>query len=1745
MVTSVAATLAVPAAVTGIPVAQAESNEAPSTTQLIVKMKEDQPSVQQLTRSVNAVVENIQVVETSKSMELVEVVSENKIDKDIQVVEASENFVVIDVDSSKIGEISETLINYENVEYVEENKIYSIAATNDTYADSQWNLKAINAEEAWADLDGTPNLSENDVVVAVLDTGVQHDHEDLEGRILDGASFVGQEVADKGADDQGHGTFVSGFIAANADNELGIAGVTGNQNVKILPVKVMDKNGSGTALDIAKGIDYAVAKDVDVINMSLSGEYSETIDKAVQKAADAGIVVVAASGNGGGNADVSFPAALPNVISVGALAANDQHYTRSNVGETVDLTAPGAGVLSTSMTTEKYTTGSGTSYAAPHVSAVAALYKLKNPNASAIEIEEALKVTAKDLGTAGWDAKTGYGKVDAAAALAGNVKIKTAGFTLPKANAELLGSTTIQLSITDITDVKEVKLYADGTEISTNESPTNTPTFDWDTTKVEDGDYTLKAVLVDANGAEMEAITREVKVFNKAVSGYMFDVKTPTGTTAKAANVMLYEKVEAENGTYSYKEVWTGLTDSEGIVRVPSYVGTDLKTLQVLVQGTFDASADEGNTWFMYNREVATTGTVELSSNNTVPLALKTTDTNNNELPGAEYFIAMQDKNGVELTAPKQINNSNAELSPTVYVDKGVYDIHSYFKAQEGTYFLSSTNTQVTDTATIAFNAADAGEIAVNDTDESQVENAVLYLYNNDVTSIFGSGQVISGKKFFVTPGDYQYMVEAEVKDTIENKENWIYVFENNKNIAKVTKGAKTEVQVGGALALTKLESDYASLKRYYTQRGLDYVERDETKDIAHKIDGAFYTTQEFTDAYGNMLVGLRRGSLSSEDAIYQKNIETGETTTFEDGEATVSAIDFGNIYAKYKVVNKANGKTILDSYAKNPANAANRGYYWYAFWVTTSSDITAGTHEVSLELDPTPLSPNGLSKSIKVEMQDSSVDLQIQDTAGVSKQAYVTLMSATKDEHGDYSWDTHLTKWTDANKKLSIPTNFKTSAKNVAIIRYSMPSGEYAYLFKDFEDVEDLNTTIVIPNNMQKVAINAYNGDAALTGVSTKQWLIKHAVEIDGQTVYATANNLQNYKKDSIYLAPGSYTFEGNYVSLPDKDLKRSNYYFLNPDVEIKGSGTNEVKFDTSKLAKVNVHADTEGFTDVRGAIVYPYNKYSDAFTSTLRVGHEFYVPANLDMNLQVQLGYGDKESTDVIWNYFLSKGTQTFKENEEIDWTVGGQFSAQVDLAETRFAPGTIQLEGHAAIKDSHDNNITSVLVNKTSDYSISEDNEKIYILKNGEIIEATVDAEGAYTIAHSEAPAADTKSFKPVLKVYNAQNEVLFEKADLSYYTAFNHITLNNLVAGSYRAEIALAASPQGPIASAKNYGVFNVVAPAISGGTGTGTGSNTTTPGDGSATSPTPAPVENGTTQAISPEAIQQNKELEVQLNNVKVTIPTQQLAAVAHTVTIEEIDGKLHFSVSANNEEVQLNDYVKLEFSSTPFTNSKKFAFVRVLEDGTFAAIPHTLKDGIVTMQTRKGGTFAINEEQKPFADLVNNGFADYIQELTLRAIINGTSDTTFEPNTASTRAHFASVLARALDLSASKKSTFTDTKGKWFEKEVQALFETGIVRGKDSATFDPNAPVTREQAALMLVRVIEFLNIDANATDEKINSFTDINSISPEAQEAVQLLQKLGIFTGNNDGSFAPKGQLTRGQMAKIMYKILELAKFL
>lgn len=288
---------------------------------------------------------------------------------------------------------------------------------NDRFFAQQWNLPMVRAPEAW-------NLSggSEDVVVAILDTGILPGHPDLAGRLLPGYDFISRpdsaddgdtrrdpDPTDTGTLDSSrlHGTHVAGIIGAVTGNRLGIAGI--DQRCRLLPVRVLGvRNGDGIDSDISDAVRWSAGipvgdlpppvRPADVLNLSFGGPVlSFTLQRAVQQAVAHGALVVVAAGNGGDDARTYSPGGLDDVVSVGAVGRDGKRAAYSNYGPRVDLLAPGGsadligdedagftveGVLSTyrddglrEKPEDEYTYGvlSGTSQAAPHVSAAAAL----------------------------------------------------------------------------------------------------------------------------------------------------------------------------------------------------------------------------------------------------------------------------------------------------------------------------------------------------------------------------------------------------------------------------------------------------------------------------------------------------------------------------------------------------------------------------------------------------------------------------------------------------------------------------------------------------------------------------------------------------------------------------------------------------------------------------------------------------------------------------------------------------------------------------------------------------------------------------------------------------------------------------------------------------------------------------------------------------------------------------------------------------------------------------------------------------------------------------------------------------------------------------------------------------------------------------------------------------------------------------------------------------------------------------
>lgn len=280
---------------------------------------------------------------------------------------------------------------------------------NDSLIANEWHLNKIAASAAWAVTQGTSNI-----IVAVLDSGVNAAHPDLAGELLPGYNFVWNNANPD--DDFGHGTAVTGSIVAAGNNGAGVAGVA--WGCRVLPVKVMDASGMASHSTIAQGIEYAVEHGARVINLSMGGDMnSSTLQEAINYAWSNNVIVIAAAGNTGGTTP-QYPAACDHVVAVSATDQNDARAWFSTYGTFVSLAAPGVAIWTTERDlANPYAAWSGTSFASPIVAAVAGLVASVNPALSNAGIVELLKQSADDLGSAGSDPVFGFGRVNAYRAL--------------------------------------------------------------------------------------------------------------------------------------------------------------------------------------------------------------------------------------------------------------------------------------------------------------------------------------------------------------------------------------------------------------------------------------------------------------------------------------------------------------------------------------------------------------------------------------------------------------------------------------------------------------------------------------------------------------------------------------------------------------------------------------------------------------------------------------------------------------------------------------------------------------------------------------------------------------------------------------------------------------------------------------------------------------------------------------------------------------------------------------------------------------------------------------------------------------------------------------------------------------------------------------------------------------------------------------------------------------------------------
>lgn len=320
----------------------------------------------------------------------------------------AENLYTADSEEEIYSLVDPSLIEYVEPNYIVE--LYDISG--DTYYNSQWHIPTLGVENVWQKFD---NLAP--VTVAVIDSGLIEAHEDLdyENRVIKGYNTI--KNTNNTVDTYFHGTLVASVIAATRDNGKGIAGLS--DNAIIVPIKAFDAK-SGSLDNIVDAIYLAVdTYDADVINMSFGlSSNPQSLKEAVDYAYSKGVIMCAAAGNGG-NAQIDYPAGYDCVIAVGASDNNDEICTFSQHNAAVTVAAPGENIVGFSITVspngDYYQKGSGTSFAAPVVSSLAAIAKGINPALTPDEFMKLLTLTSVDLGEEGRDDCYGYGRVDFAA----------------------------------------------------------------------------------------------------------------------------------------------------------------------------------------------------------------------------------------------------------------------------------------------------------------------------------------------------------------------------------------------------------------------------------------------------------------------------------------------------------------------------------------------------------------------------------------------------------------------------------------------------------------------------------------------------------------------------------------------------------------------------------------------------------------------------------------------------------------------------------------------------------------------------------------------------------------------------------------------------------------------------------------------------------------------------------------------------------------------------------------------------------------------------------------------------------------------------------------------------------------------------------------------------------------------------------------------------------------------------------
>jgi len=728
-----------------------------------------------------------------------------------------------------------------DVEYAEPNYVLvSQSAPNDPLYADQWALTSIGAQSAIqllkAHLEGA---DPRPVTVAVLDTGVEGTHEDLVGRVIAGYdAIVGAAIAPgTNSDDSysSHGTMVAGIIAATTNNAAGIAGVAGEFPVSVIPVKVLDRSGHGTMLNIINGIYWAVDNGADIINMSFGArlpDYPLALAEAIAHAQHSGVMVVAAAGNEARRYDGFYPASLSGVLVAAAQLQNASNVLAgfSNTASSYRGPAfllPGVDLLTTQRD-DSYGLFAGTSVSAAVLAGAVAL--LRSCAVEERAIEHVLYGLERHAGSS-----SSRFLLDGAATQFTYYSVSTPDYTwiafdsipdtvmgMVRLPATILEGDTLVDSVSFYyhsgagdwsTFDSEPKVLL-GTVANSADRSRQRYEITWDTTTVPDGMYTVWAAInSDCEYPDYDYV--HIYVFNEAASGLAISVRRPDNTPAAQAVISIWHAFERDGQPY-YESVLSdlGTTDLSGDLIVSGLVATDGHEYLITARG-----AD-----YYYTTRVTAPAQVSLGGSSAVEIRL-TADDGATALTGATVQVSMP---LLDAQLIGGFRNSDARKRVTaelgavalgqlgaggrgsVWLGQGEY--HLYLVDAQQLYVVARQVTVPGDVAHLSLNLAGEISVAVPLTLVPGPDDAPDYLeLHLDLADADGMGRMITlgafapGRPVYVTPASYSLVGTAYYRSAA-NPDRY-YLTRHALGHQIVTD--ETALAIGGLSAGLRYQLDY------------------------------------------------------------------------------------------------------------------------------------------------------------------------------------------------------------------------------------------------------------------------------------------------------------------------------------------------------------------------------------------------------------------------------------------------------------------------------------------------------------------------------------------------------------------------------------------------------------------------------------------------------------------------------------------------------------------------------------------------------------------------------------------------------------------------------------------------------------------------------------------------------------------------------------------------------------------------